>query len=633
MTEKFSGSGTIKFNGTTYRYKSATSFASIINITYTSPDSFQFPYQGFILKEGENDFSLMGSGYKIETSGVYYIMFKYTDEEVFTQDYTLFRLEILDSSTTFFYVTVDGNMISPQNSFYKDNGKQYSNYYIVNVNYLTENARVEIVPNQYQEVEIDSSPLSIPETSGATTMIYSLTNKKGESYPNGVSPYNDNVVITFVPPTSRPVTSIYYESDTGDQISLSDRTSISIVSNKESDFDQLKILWTPYYAIEQNKIKISALKDGHPFELETYNGDTFSYTILPVSGKYRLTFTDSSSPANVQTFGGRDYIEVTFLKDIHFTMIFTDNDGTEVETEAIDRGIFNKNLKLKIHNLSTYYSSASIGSGSNMIHVKRNGINYSGYSYNSSTTTFTFNDVGYYEVYFSATTVNGEEIREQTYRFTIVNPNESRHAFELSAFDGYTIEKIVKDNGISTSTLTKAELVGNAKNSLYRSTNDGNARYTVTVSTNKKLTISKGGESATDEITTFTFSFLIRESTPPVEVSIKEGSTSTSPISVSFNAVNILNAVGDCFLSVAGQTFEINTETAQSLGTQTVTITNAGTYFVQVYTESGNLLYSYKVVKKDPLNGWAIAAIAIGSIVFVAVLFIVFKLRKRIKSK
>ena len=622
----FGGQGSISINGTNYQYISTTTFARIINVNYTE-STHQIPYQGYIYMDGEDDFVAIDSTYKINQSGVYYILFKYLSNDAFGYEYLLYRIEMLDSSTSFFYVTIDGNRVLPQKTFFTDTtGKQYSNYYIVNIPY-SESSRVEIKTNEYQQVQILPNPIEVTHPlSNVKTIITTLTNKVGSSYPTGVSPYTDTVAISYIPVTTKPATKIDYVSNTGDQVSLIDTTSTMIVAGLESDYDTLKIRWNPYHGIEQNKINIYAIKDGKSYSLPTYSEDDYYYTLITISGSYRLSFMDLAG--NVQKFGTKDYVDIIFLKDVHFTMISQDENGNEIETEAIDRGVFNGSVGLRLKNISSYYASSSIGNGSNMIHIKRNGVDYSlsKDNYNTNTSTFTFNEVGFYQVYFSATTINGIEVRQQTYSFTILNPNESRYAFEFAPFAGYTIEKTIKDNGISIEEQT--EFTGNDLYTLYVNYDkNGNAKWTVTINTNKVLT------PGSDELTKFTFSFLIRSNVPPIEVSVKEGTSTTKEIYISFNAENIYNSVGDCILTVGKVRYDINANTINEIGTTTITIKDAGTYFLQVYTESGNLLYSYKFVKNDPLNGWAIAAIVIGSVALVAGLVIVFRLRKRIRVK
>ena len=181
------------------------------------------------------------------------------------------------------------------------------------------------------------------------------------------------------------------------------------------------------------------------------------------------------------------------------------------------------------------------------------------------------------------------------------------------------------DNGVRVE--DKTELKGSSLLVSYFNETPTSGLWTVTINTNEKLT------PGSDEPTRFTFSFLIRMAKPPINISAIEGSTTTDVINVSFNAENIYNAVGDCIITVGREKYAINESTIAEIGIKTISITNAGTYYIQVTTESGNLIYSYKVIKKDPLNGWAIAAIVISSVVAVVIVIIVIKLRKRIKVK
>ena len=625
LIDKFTPSSKkVEINGIKYSFSNATTFATIVNIKHDASPT-EFPYQGFIFKESgtESDFLPFESGYQIKESGVYYILFKYTTNDIFNYEYILYRLEVLDSSTNFFYVTLDGQMIAPQNKYYtKDDGEQYSNYYMVNVAY-SQKSRVVIETNQYQKVSIQGLEGGLIYNGDITTAIYKLSNKTGATYPTGVSPYNDYVVITYIPQNSKPANNLTFITQTGEEESLLNNSSKIITINKASAFESLKIKWNSYYGIKQNEILIKAEKDGYSIELPIYYEDDYSYTLLDVSGTYNLQFTDAAG--NIQTFGTRNYLEIIFLKDVHFTMIQT-IDGQEIETEAIDRGVFNNQVKLRLKNLSKYYPASSVGNGQSMIRVKRNGFDFSEFTFDAGTSTFTFDKVGFYQVYFSATAINGVELREQTYSFTIINPYESRYAFGFSTYNGYRIKEVLKDDGISIKNYEDYKGKDNIFVSYYDE-NTGAGSWTITIDTGKKLTLGS------QETTKFTFSFLIRSALPPINVSAGEGTTTTDVIKISFNAENIYNAVGDCILSFGDTVFHINKDTIQTIGVQSLEIRTAGTYYIQVTTESGNLLYSYKVTKKDPLNGWAIMAIVLGVILVTGITIVVIKLRKRIKVK
>lgn len=620
----------VDINGNSYNYVSATTFATIINIKYDATPT-EIPYQGFIYKENgdEIDFVPFESGYQIKEGGIYYILFKYISSDIFTNEYVLYRLEVLDSSTNFYYVTLDGQIIAPQDNCYTSpDNRQYSNYYMVNIPY-SENTRVSIETNGYQKVRVSGIEGAPIYQGDITTVIYRLTNKDGATYPSGVSPYIDLVAITFVPQTQKPAASISYISQTGEEISLLDKVTTLVAASKESDFERLKIKWKRYNGISQNEIKISAEKGGYAVDLPIYYEGDFCYTLLSRSGTYNLKFSDSSG--NVHYFGSRNYLELSFLKDVYFTMVQTEGEGeeeVEIETEVIDRGVFNNQIKLRLKDISKYYTTASVGNGSNMIHVKRNGEDYKDFTYEAKSFTFTFNEVGFYQVYFSAIANDGfeTELREQVYSFTIINQNESRYAFGFSNFNGYKVHSAIMDNG----TIIKEFAEYRGSDNLFITHQEDNSTtglWTVVIDTNQQLT------PGSDETTKFTFSFLIRSALPPIDVSIKEGATTTDTITVSFNAENIFNSVGDCIITIGNYSQLINKDTIAEVGVQTIQLTQAGTYYIQVATESGNILYTYKVIKKDPLNGWAIAAIVIGSVVVVAAVIIIIKLRKRIKIK
>ena len=132
----------------------------------------------------------------------------------------------------------------------------------------------------------------------------------------------------------------------------------------------------------------------------------------------------------------------------------------------------------------------------------------------------------------------------------------------------------------------------------------------------------------------FTFDVWINSTTPPISVSIAEGESTSNPITVTINTQNFYNAIGDSYIVVGPNIYYINSETLPNYSeVQTFTLNAAGTWYIQVYTASGNLLYSYKVYKTEPLNAFSIIAIVIRIIVLIVIIIITIKLRKRQKVK
>ena len=153
------------------------------------------------------------------------------------------------------------------------------------------------------------------------------------------------------------------------------------------------------------------------------------------------------------------------------------------------------------------------------------------------------------------------------------------------------------------------------------------------------ITINSNDKTFKGAITSWTFKVIIQVGTAPIKMSVSEGKETTENIKVTYNKTNIYSEMGECSIRILkaagnGLTSVFNSDiTAETTGESTVTIEIAGTYYVQVMSPSGNLLYSYKVIKKDPLNAAAIIAIVISVIVAIAVVFIIIKLRKRISVK
>ena len=219
----------------------------------------------------------------------------------------------------------------------------------------------------------------------------------------------------------------------------------------------------------------------------------------------------------------------------------------------------------------------------------------------------------------------------------MLNSNESRYAYEFPQYQNYYIQRIVKDGEDITDSLTEisnlATITIDGKRYLselivnYLDEKTGSGRYTVTIATNDSTYVNTSSD-------TFTFSFWINRATPPINISVAEGESSTDDIVISFNVQNLYDAVGECYIQIGSSRLDINEETLASLGTsQTFTITESGTYFVQVYSTSNHLLYSYKVVKEAPLNAFAIIAIVLGVVAVAVVIGITIALRKRQKVK
>lgn len=614
--------------------------------------------------ESINSSSSATSGVRISGTGNYIIFAKYDDENIFTNLSKIYRVEILDTESSFYYITLDGLNVGKSDIRYVDaNGKEYGSTYLVRLNHNEINhddlivyegeddgttivSRLRIILNPEQNVTCILQTC-IPEENEAFVDVFHYTaeNDDGQIISQG------DFAIIYIRESSDFVSLLTYETPYGTTGSMKSSSSVTVVVDNSAQSSQMRINYSSINGIDANRINIEVLKYFNGEYVEIYptvysSGDT-SYIYLERAGSYRIKLYDSCTPANVQLFRNGEYLDIILLNSIPFTVSHTETttDGSEtveetVVTEKIQNAIYNNAVTISLYNLSTYYQAG----GYPVISVQRNGYDYTNYT--SRNYTYTFSEPGYYSVKFTATsrTTSSDgsqetlpQIREEVYNFTILNQNESRYAFEYAQYQNYYISKILKDGVDITDELAEisnfSTVVIDGRTYLtelnvnYLDKKTGSGRYEITVNTNQTQFTNLIGEE-------FSFAFWINTATPPLSISVAEGESTTSNITISFNTQNLYDAMGDCYIQVGSQRVEISQSTLPTLSEgYTITISETGTYYVQVYSMSGYLLYSYKVQKTAPLNAFAIIAIVLGVIAAIVIVIITIRLRKRQKVK
>ena len=155
----------------------------------------------------------------------------------------------------------------------------------------------------------------------------------------------------------------------------------------------------------------------------------------------------------------------------------------------------------------------------------------------------------------------------------------------------------------------------------------GPGHYQITINTNDPAYAGSSSES-------FTFELWINTQVPPISISLAEGESTTGTITITFNVQNFYNAMGDCYIRIGSAYYYFTADRIANYGeTYTITIEDTGTYFIQVYNMSNNLLYSYKVIRSEPLNTFAIIAIIFGCVAAVAIIVITVLIRRRQRVK
>ncbi len=588
----------------------------------------------------------------------------------------------LSSLTSTFWVekTIDNvtSVVEKSNTIYqvKDaNGNvtdQHSNHYIVNIDYYTDggknNGAVQIKTNKEQKIE--PTLLQTYESGGIASELWMISNATSGDLGN-IPAFSTKIVISYIPATRNFVDEFYTYSNTNGIINntensenlISTTSKKFVVSSEYQQLDKIELKWTKYYGIEQNEISIRLIKDGVNLNPTIFSkkedGKDYNYINLKNSGKYIIALYDKSG--NVQQFnsgntGQSDTLTFIFLKDVPFTVISTDpSTGEEVRSMPIKQAVYNGQVTLSIdkNTRSEFYATG----GYPTITIKKNGSVLSndtiidkGIQQDATgSVNYVFKETGFYEVYFTATSNDSNigKIRSEVYQFTVLNENEYKYSYIINKYSNYYIEKVEKDGKDITDTLLRTLDVGTITIGTnyymtelplsYLDEKTGAGKYVITINSNDN------SYKASAVPTSFTFAVTIQVGVAPIKISVSEGKGTTKQVSVEFNRTNIYAEMGECTVRILKynsngsfrETLYTTTINSSSTGTTTTHIAKdeKGIFYVQVVSPSGNLLYSYKVVKKEPMNVATILIIVAAVIVALVIIFIIIKLRKRISVK
>lgn len=562
-----------------------------------------------ICKKGEAVKNEIASGYKASDYGTYEITCSLADGRTasYTKYFTITQTELSVYAVITKNNEADENFefLEPAKNYYEFNGKTLP-YYITNKPY--------VAIKTDSSLDIVSSFTTIYSREGVVTRLYTISNTHADNQNIYV---NDQIIITTVPVTDKILTNFYKVNSTGADVKIQDLVSdkeIMTSVNKGTGAienvrgnEQVTLRWDSYYLEPNNKILVT-----YKFEDQLiFEKREISSIVLSSSGKHTLIFEDMAGNINIFT----QNIQQSNSFDFYFirSVVFKINDQN-----PIDYAVYNGETKISIPDESLkFYDSSS----SPQIVVKRAGevIEVSG-----KNRVWTVSEPGFYEVSFLAKWL-GEYILVEPVHFSIINPTESRLAYEFMGVEKYEITSVLKGDEEIIS-----RLGGKGIRSLSATLGDektGEGRYTVTVRAIR--------DDSNLPVLDFTFKFWLHQANPPIVVSVEQGTETKDKITVQFNVYNLYDEVGDCYVKIDNMDPIVveggNLAAMDEL--QNIEITTRGDYFIQVYTKSGNLVYSYRVIKKDPLNTVTIVLICVGAAVLVALIIVFVKLRKRVKIR
>lgn len=575
-------------------------------------------------------------------------------------DSQIFEFNVSTQTTTYWVektINSQTSVVEKSNTIYETrDGMQYSNHYIVDMKYYRGQTEVQVKTNRENEVTAEIVE-EFEDNNSVTSVLYRITNIVPGGNLGNIPAVNTYIVISFIPKTDNFVEEFFTSDVNG---ALNTRDNLISASEKQvvittQQVEQMTLRWSKYNGISQNTNNIRILKDGiqlnpltRPVSVgEGRNRKDYNEVILTRSGKYTISFLDNAG--NVQKFnignaGQTEVFTLIFLKDVPFTITYTNPETQKEEvSDPINRAVYNGTVVLDIDRSTRNQFYAS--DGQPVISVERDGVDYSNHF--EDNLSYTFTETGHYRVSFTATSALPEygEIRVEWYEFTILNPEEHRYSYIFNEYDRYYVEKIVKDGvdvtDIFTQTLDAPKMIVNGKTYLsklvlsYLDEKTGAGVYFITVNSNDRF--YQGSTSPSS----WTYKVTIQTGQAPIRISIGQGEETTSAIAVTFNQRNMYLEMGECTVRVVsfvnnnyGSVLYSQKITSENTGDGSYQISADGTYFIQVVVgDDKDPVFSYKVIKKAPMNAATIIAIVISAIVLIAVIFIIIKLRKRISVK
>lgn len=566
----------------------------------------------FLRKRGDDSqYVEITPPYVVSEPGVYDLYMQNFDADGNPLGYIISKDFVISDLDVMFYTVTKTNSNGQQEVvdatgkvFEYEKGKFASYHYIVNTNQfdvITNGAHVS------KKLVYSSSNVSVYEISSSSGTIYKATIAISV-----VDETNDilasNPFIWFLGTTySVPSENNYIRS-----------TTKEIYLCADDIYNEISLRWASYFGIVENEITCEVSRDegltwtkANP---TTENG--VSSIVLSKSSSYLFRFKDKAG--NVQLFSSpsgypSETTKVNFIRSV----IFNVNGAT-----AIDNAIYNGAVTITIPiNTTRFYSTTPI------ITVYRNNEPYS-VKINEKG-EYIFDEIGTYRVYFSAKVESGtRDLNEDVLTFTIINQNDSRWAFNYVNYNNYQI-KSIKFNGqeMSAAFIERMLEVENEINiSAFDVDSLGNRWFE-----NGVYTITLVAADATGS-QTIEFSFWINNVTAPISVSLGEGESTTGTVTIEYNRGNLFEILGDCYIQIDSKIIDV-IDSSNSTESVPYTLGSVGEHYIQVYTSSGKLVYSYHVQINEPLNTVSIILIVVSCVLVVAGLLTFLLLRKRMQVR
>ena len=405
----------------------------------------------------------------------------------------------------------------------------------------------------------------------------------------------------------------------------------SVVKNKQVDLSwgaltSLNATNTPYWFNQGNYIYVcdSYGQDANYYDLDFSVGSNSKlHSTISGSGSHKLMFKDLAG--NVHKFASTSSLEdpyvytLTLLDEVIYHINYNNQD-----LDAIQYGVFNDSLTVVIDSqflTKDFYKLENI-----TISATRNGSAFAV----EKDSVLTFTQPGKYVLNLNAK-YEDKSLNTAVYNFTILSSTSARLAFEYVEVGNYEFTQVIKDEIDVTNQFVDERGKISSIFISASSQESGNGTYKLTLLYDKQ----KGR--------TLTFSFVVNDFKPNIYCNVEHGETTTSNIVLKYDASTIFEQLGTCYVVI--KTYDTNAKdfvknstysfviNETTTGEQNITIDKSNSYFIQLQTESGNVVLSFRVNKVDPLNVFSIIIIVVSVIAAGALVFVIIKLRTRMKIR
>lgn len=589
-----------------------------INLSFLSENeestSLGITTKVFLRKRGD-EFKEISSPYVVSAPGTYDIQIQNFDSSGNALDYVVKKDFVISDLDVMFYTVVKTNsegeqeVVSPTGQPFEYKSGVFAGYhYILN----TSSYDIKNVANVEKKLIQENSDGS------STTKVYEIVSTSGTIY-------KATIAVTVVGQTNdffSQTPFVWYLGTVYTALSESNyikSTLKEIFLCKEDLYDEISLSWASYFICKENKIVCEISSDGGKTWIEPETTTENGKTTLVVSKSSTYLFRFKDLAGNVQKFSSptsssREETQINFIKSV----IFKVNGGNPIDNAVYNDAV---SIALPVSTTNFYSSTPSIV-------VSRNNEEYSP---NVGNGAYVFSESGVYKVYFSAKVESGtKDLNEDVLTFTIINQNDSRWAYNYVNYNDYEI-KSIKFNGVELDNETKSralELQNEINISAFDKDELGNkwfanGTYSITIE-------AKDSALGTQELT---FNFWLNSAEAPISVSLPEGQETTGSVTIEYNKSNLFEALGDCYIQIDGTIVDIINSSNFESGNEPYVLRSIGTHYIQVYTSSGKLVYSYQVKINEPLNTITIILIVVSCVVVVGGLLTFLLLRKKMQVR